>query len=163
MEYGYCGVTPNKGDTVKQTASQTTAKTLADLLRALDHRHAVTITYRDRKGELTVRTVEIHEVHAKTGDYEIVAMCRLRNEQMKTDPTIRTAQRNFDVSRIVSYTVHRMAYVLDRPAPTTYERPTPAPADDADALYIYELERDPDDANYRPRVKLTRTDMTPAA
>ena len=136
------------------TKNQTTTRTLTDLLRALDHRHAVTITYRDSKGDLTIRTVEIHEAHAKDGDYEIVAMCRLRAEQMKTDPTIRTAQRTFDVSRIVSYTVHRMAYVLARPEPTTYERPAPAPSDDADALYVYELERDPDDADYRPRVHL---------
>jgi len=139
---------------MRLTAKQTTTRTLTDLLRALDNRHAVTITYLDSKGDTTVRTIELHEVHAKTGDYEIVAMCRLRNEQMKTDKTIRTGQRSFDVSRIVSYTVHRMTYVLDRPEPTTYERPAPAPADDADALYIYELERDPDDANYRPRVRL---------
>lgn len=145
------------------TSQQQTTKTLADLIRALDHRHAVTITYLDSKGELTVRTVEIHEVHAKTGDYEIVAMCRLRHEQMKTDPTIRTAQRSFDLSKVVSYTVHRMAYVLERPEPTTYERPAPAPTDDADALYIYELERDPDDADYRPRRKLSQTDTRLAA
>src|SRR4051812_46765611 len=122
------------------TAKQTTTQTLTDLLRALTNRRAVTLTYRDSKGEITVRTVELHEVHAKAGDYEIVAMCRLRNEQMKTDPTIRTAQRRFDLSNVVSYTVHRMAYVLTRPEPTLYERPAPAPADDADALYIYELE-----------------------
>jgi len=148
---------------MKRIDQQTATKTLSDLLRALDHRNVVTLTYVDSKGETTVRTVEIHEVHAKDGDYEIVAMCRLRNEQMKTDPTIRTAQRSFDLSKVVSYTVHRMAYVLERPAPTTYERPAPAPTDDADALYIYELERDPDDADYTPRRKLARTDLTPAA
>jgi hypothetical protein len=148
---------------MKRTDQQTTRKTLADLLRALDHRWAVTITYRDRKGDITVRTVELHEVHAKAGDHELVAMCRLRNEQMKTDPTIRTAQRSFDLSKVISYTVHRMAYVLDRPAPTTYERPAPAPADDADPLYIYELERDPDDADHQPRRKLTQTDTGLAA
>jgi hypothetical protein len=148
---------------MRLTAKQTTTRTLTDLLRALDNRHAVTITYVDSKGDVTIRTIELHEVHAKTGDYEIVAMCRLRNEQMKTDPTIRTAQRSFDLSKVVSYTVHRMAYVLTRPEPTTYERPAPAPTDDADALYIYELQRDPDDADYTPRRKLARTDMTPAA
>jgi predicted DNA-binding transcriptional regulator YafY len=146
------------------TSQQQTTKTLADLIRASDHRNAVTITYlKAGETEATVRTVEIHEVHAKNGDYEIVAMCRLRHEQMKTDPTIRTAQRSFDVSRIVSYTVHRMAYVLDRPEPTTYERPAPAPADDADALYIYELERDPDDADHQPRRKLAQGDTRLAA
>lgn len=148
---------------MKLTAKQDTKKTLTDLLRASDNRFAVTITYLDSKGDLTIRTIEIHELHAKAGDYEIVAMCRLRNEQMKTDPTICTAQRSFDLSNVISYTVHRMAYVLERPEPTTYERPAPAPADDADALYIYELERDPDDANYRPRAKLTQTSTDLAA
>jgi len=148
---------------MRLTAKQTTTRTLTDLLRALDNRHAVTITYVDSKGDTTIRTIEIAEVHAKTDDYQIVAMCRLRNEQMKTDPTIRTAQRDFDLSRIVSYTVHRIAYVLTRPEPTTYERPAPAPADDADALYIYELERDPDDADYRPRKRLTQSQTDLAA
>ncbi|MFJ4473198.1 WYL domain-containing protein [Streptomyces sp. NPDC089424] len=148
---------------MKHTNRQTDRKTLADLLRALDNRRAVTITYVDSKGDLTIRTIEIHEIHAKTGDYEIVAMCRLRNEQMKTDPTIRTAQRAFDLSKVISYTVHRIAYVLERPAPTTYERPDPAPVDDVDALYIYELERDPDDADHRPRRKLTASDTDLAA
>lgn len=134
------------------TSQQIVKKTLTDLLRASDHRNAVTLTYVDIKGETTVRTIEIHEVHAKNGDYEIVAMCRLRNDQ-----------RSFDLSKVVSYTVHRMAYALTRPDPTTYERPAPAPADDAHALYIYELERDPDDADYRPRTKLTQTSTDLAA
>jgi predicted DNA-binding transcriptional regulator YafY len=137
---------------MRLTAKQTTTRTLTDLLRALDNRHAVTITYVDSEGDVTIRTIEIAEVHAKTGDYEIVAMCRLRNEQ-----------RSFDLSKVVSYTVHRMAYVLTRPEPTTYERPAPAPTDDADALYIYELERDPDDADYQPRRKLAQTDTSLAA
>jgi hypothetical protein len=47
-----------------------------------------------------------------------------------------------------------MAFVLARPEPTTYERPEPQPADDAQALFFYELARDKDDADYRPRVKL---------
>jgi predicted DNA-binding transcriptional regulator YafY len=128
---------------MKLTANQTTTRTLTDLLRAASHRHAATITYLDSKGALTVRTVELHEVHAKTGDYELVVMCRLEN-----------AERHLSLSGILAYTVHRMAYVLTRPQPTTYQRPAPAPTDDADALYTYELERDPDDANYRPRVRL---------
>lgn len=138
---------------MKHTAQQATTKTLTDLLRALDHRFAVTITHlKAGETEPTVRTIEIHEVHAKTGDYEIVAMCRLRNEQ-----------RTFDLSRVLSYTVHRMAYVLKRPGPTTYERPAPAPTDDADALYYYEMARDIDDADYQPRRKLTQTDANLAA
>lgn len=148
---------------MRNTKGQKVTKTLTDFLRALDNRTCVTITYVDSKGETTIRTVEIHEVHAKNGDYEIVAMCRLRAEQMKTDPTIRTAQRSFDLSKVISYTVHRMAYVLTRPEPTTYQRHDQAPTDDADALYIYELERDPDDADYRPRVKLDQSQTDLAA
>jgi predicted DNA-binding transcriptional regulator YafY len=134
------------------TGQQTTTKTLTDLLRALAHRNAATITYRDRNGDITIRTVELHEVHAKNGDYELIVMCRLEN-----------AERHLSLSGVISYTVHRMAYVLERPAPTTYQRPTPAPTDDANALYIYELERDPDDADHQPRVKLTQTSTDLAA
>lgn len=47
-----------------------------------------------------------------------------------------------------------MAFVLTRPEPTTYERPAPAPADSETALIHFELARDKDDADYRPRVRL---------
>ncbi|MEU1078503.1 hypothetical protein ABZ404_38590, partial [Streptomyces sp. NPDC005878] len=97
--------------------------------------------------------IEIHEFRTtKAGDITIIAMCRLRGEE-----------RPFTLNGIVSYTVHRAAYVLTRPEPTVYERPAPAPADDADALYYYELARDKDDADYRPRRKLTQTDTDLAA
>ena len=158
---------------MRHTAKQTQHRTLTDLYRALDHQHAVTITYLDEKGEETVRTIEIFEIRTSApvidgdtiteGPLMVHAMCRLRNAQMKTDPSIRSAERQFDVSRIIAYTIHRMAYVLTRPEPTTYERPTPPPADDAQALFFYELARDRDDADYRPRVKLTQTDARLAA
>ncbi|MFD8384265.1 WYL domain-containing protein [Streptomyces sp. NPDC059679] len=137
---------------MKHTNRQTQHRTLTDLTRALDHRHAVTLTYRDRDNEITVRTVEIHELHAKTGDVEITAMCRLRK-----------AERKFDVSRIISYTVHRMAYVLERPAPTKYERPAPVVAYSVQDLVDAELALDPDDADHTPRKKLTQTDTHLAA
>jgi hypothetical protein len=89
-------------------------------------------------------------------------MCRLRAIEMQTDPRIRSAERTFNVSQISAYTVHRMAYVLDRPAPTKYVRPAPAPVDNADALYFYELARDQDDADYTPRT-LIQTDAALAA
>jgi predicted DNA-binding transcriptional regulator YafY len=138
---------------VKHTNRQTTTQTLTDLYRALDRRHAVTITYRDDQGEETVRTVEGHELRTTAdGDIVLVAMCRLRADE-----------RNFRISKIRSYTVHRAGYTMERPAPTTYERPEPAPADDTQALFFYELARDKDDADYRPRVKLTQTDTGLAA
>lgn len=55
-----------------------------------------------------------------------------------------------------------MGYVLTMPENTTYETPEPQPADDAQALFLYELARDRDDADYRPR-KLIQTDTSLAA
>jgi hypothetical protein len=154
-------------------ASQTRTKTLTDLYRALSHQHAVTITYQGRDGEITVRTVEVHELRTsavtitktgevKCGDIMIVAMCRHRATELAEraaageDVQGKTAEREFRLSGILSYTVHRIGYVLTRPEPTVYERPAPAPADDEAAIVHFELERDPDDADYRPRVRLTQ-------
>lgn len=148
---------------MKLTANQTQTRTLTDLYRAMDHGRAVTITYlKPGETEPTVRTVEIHELRTAGlkvtkkritgGGIVIIAMCRLRGER-----------REFLLSGVLSYTVHRMGYVLTMPENTTYEAPEPAPADDARALFFYELARDQDDADYRPRVKLTQTDLHPAA
>ncbi|MEV5703060.1 WYL domain-containing protein [Streptomyces anthocyanicus] len=130
---------------MKLTGRQTQTKTLTDLFRALTNQHAVTVTYTDDKGETTVRTVELHEIRTNgTGGIDLIVMCRLRQ-----------AERKLSLAGVSAYTVHRgMAYVLDRPAPTTYERPEPQPADDVQALFFYELARDKDDADYRPRVRL---------
>lgn len=138
---------------MKHTAKQPTTTTLADLYRAIDHRWAVTLTYTDEHGETTIRTVELHELRTNNdGGIELVVMCRLRQ-----------AERKLALAGVSAYTVHRMAYVLTRPEPTTYERPEPAPADDARALYFYELARDRDDADYRPRRKLVKADTDLAA
>ncbi|MFF1574738.1 WYL domain-containing protein [Leifsonia sp. NPDC058292] len=139
---------------MKHTDRQPATKTLADLYRAIDRRHAVTITYlKPGETEPTVRTIEIAEIRTTTdGGIVLIAMCRLRN-----------AERQFHLEGVQAYTLHRIAYVLTRPEPTTYERPAPAPADDAQALYFYELARDKDDADYRPRVKLTQSQTDLAA
>jgi predicted DNA-binding transcriptional regulator YafY len=145
------------------TKNQTQTRTLADLYRALDHRRAVTITYlKPGETEPTVRTIEIDSLRTASlkvtkkaisgGGIVITAMCRLRGER-----------REFHLSGILTYTVHRTAYVLTMPENTTYQAPEPAPADDAQALFFYELARDQDDADYRPRVRLTQTDLTHAA
>ncbi|MFE1949949.1 hypothetical protein ACFW9D_05705 [Streptomyces sp. NPDC059524] len=139
---------------MKHTNRQPATKTLADLYRAADHRRAVTITYlKPGETEPTVRTIEIAELRTTSvkaskgqltgGGIVIVAMCRLRS-----------ARREFHVSGLIAYTVHRIGYVLTMPPNTTYEAPAPAPADDAQALFFYELARDRDDADYRPRVRL---------
>jgi hypothetical protein len=162
------------------TKNQTVRKTLADLYRAIDNGHVVTLTYTDRDGVTTIRTVEPHTIRTtsvtitKTGEvhgggFAVIAMCRLRAAELEAaaaageDVTGETAEREFQLDRMSEYTVHRMAFVLARPEPTTYERPEPAPADDADALFFYELARDRDDADYRPRVKLAQTDTSLAA
>lgn len=135
------------------TKNQTTTKTLADLYRALDRAQVVTITYVDRDGSESIRTIEPADLRTtEDGDIVIVAMCRLRGDE-----------RSFRISRIRAYTLHKMAFTLERPAPTTYERPAPAPTDDVQALFFYELARDKDDADYQPRVKLTQSQTSLAA
>jgi hypothetical protein len=154
----------NKGDTtMRLTAKQTQTRTLTDLYKALDRQHAVTITYlKPGETEPTVRTVEIHELRTTApkikrgvisgGGIIVIAMCRLRGEA-----------REFHLSGILAYTVHRIGYVLQRPVNTTYEPTEQAPADDETALIYFELERDPDDADYRPRRKLTQSQTDLAA
>ena len=94
---------------MKHTNRQTSTKTLADLYRALDRRQAVTITYLDDNGDETIRTIEPYDIRTtKAGRIQVRAMCRLRSEA-----------RGFYTDRIVSYTLHRMAFVLDRPEATT--------------------------------------------
>jgi predicted DNA-binding transcriptional regulator YafY len=141
------------------TKNQTVRKTLADLYRAIDNGHVVTLTYTGRDGVTKVRSVEPFEISTTSeGEIRVHAMCRLAYADDPTD-----AERAFTIARVLSYTVHRMAFVLTRPEPTTYERTAPAPTDDAQALFFYELARDTDDADYRPRVRLTQTDTDLAA
>ncbi|MFF1444089.1 hypothetical protein [Streptomyces sp. NPDC058295] len=166
---------------MKLTQNQSRTKTLADLYRAIDRQHAVTITHlKPGETEPIVRTIEISDLRttavkiSKTGqisggDIEVHAMCRLRAaeiDQKKAageDTTGMTAARKFLLSDILSYTVHRIGYVLTRPTNTTYE-PTPtAPNHNETALIWFELERDQDDADYRPRRKLTTEDTDLAA
>ena len=144
---------------MKLTAKQTQTKTLADLYRAIDHGWCVTLTYTDEDGLTTIRTIEPFAFSTtKAGGIRLHAMCRLAATENPDD-----AERAFTVSRITAYTVHRMTFVLERPEPTTYERPAPAPTDDETALIYFELERDPDDADYRPRIKLAQDQTDLAA
>ncbi|MER6092478.1 WYL domain-containing protein [Streptomyces bluensis] len=94
---------------MKLTARQTSTKTLADLYRSIDRKHCVTITFVDEAGETTIRTIEPYDIRTtKSGSIRVHAMCRLRADA-----------RSFDVARIVSYTCHRIGFVLDRPEATT--------------------------------------------
>lgn len=124
---------------MKHTHRQTTRHTLTDLYRALDRQHAVTITYLRQDGTETIRTVEPFDVRTtKAGRILIRAMDRATGEA-----------RSFYVDAIRAYTLHRSAFVIDRPADTTPTRP--APAHSAGALIAYELNRDTITAALRAR------------
>ncbi|MGW0704104.1 WYL domain-containing protein [Streptomyces sp. NPDC002867] len=116
-------------NTMKRTARQTSTRTLADLIRAMDGKRAVTITYIDSDGEESVRTIEIHDIRTTSKGRIIVrAMCRMRGEM-----------RTFHPEQIVSYTIHRMRFVLD--APTGETRFTHAAQTEAELISL-EMDRD---------------------
>ncbi|MGY3341148.1 putative DNA-binding transcriptional regulator YafY [Streptomyces filamentosus] len=118
-------------NSMKITAGQTSARTLADLIRAMDGQRAVTITYVDGKGEETVRTIEIHNVLTTSkGGIILRAMCRTRGEM-----------RTFSVEQVTAYTVHRIRFVLPVPAEKA-EVPAAHLACTVDEMVDMELERD---------------------
>lgn len=88
-----------------RTANETQQATLARLLKAMDAKHPVTITYTKADGSETVRTIEAYDVHTtKAGDIVIKAMDRESGES-----------RTWRLDRIQAYTVHRTAFVLPEP------------------------------------------------
>lgn len=116
-------------NTMKRTARQTSTRTLADLIRAMDGKRAVTITYIDSDGEESVRTIEIHDIRTTSKGRIIVrAMCRMRGEM-----------RTFHPEQIVSYTIHRLRFLLD--APTGETRFTHAAKTEAELISL-EMDRD---------------------
>ena len=101
---------------MRHTANETSTTTLTRLIKALDKRQPVTITYlkeeKDQAGKKTgalvetVRTVEIYDFYVSAaGDILAKAMDRETGEM-----------RSFRTDRISSYTVHRTAYTVARPA-----------------------------------------------
>lgn len=132
---------------MKLTAKQTTTRTLTDLCRSIKRAHAVSITYIDETGAESIRTIEPYDIRTtKSGRIRVHAMCRLRGDA-----------RSFDVARIISYTCHQIAFVLDRPEATT-------PAGhgivvrSANQLIARELGRD-----YLPTRRITRNQTDLAA
>jgi predicted DNA-binding transcriptional regulator YafY len=90
---------------MRHTANETSTKTLARLIKALDVKHPVTITYTKADDTTTLRTVEIFDiVVSAAGDILLKAMDRETGEA-----------RSFRLDRLVSYTIHRTAYVVARP------------------------------------------------
>lgn len=91
---------------MRHTANETTTQTLTRLIKALDAKHPVTITYIKADGTTTIRTIEIYDITVSAaGDIVLKAMDRETGEA-----------RSFRLDRLVSYTVHRTAYSVTRPA-----------------------------------------------
>jgi predicted DNA-binding transcriptional regulator YafY len=91
---------------MRHTKNETSTTTLTRLIKALDAKHPVTITYIKADDTETIRTIEIYDiVVSAAGDILLKAMDRETGET-----------RSFRLDRLVSYTVHRTAYVVARPA-----------------------------------------------
>ncbi|KUF18453.1 WYL domain-containing protein [Streptomyces silvensis] len=98
---------------MRHTAHETSTQTLTRLIKALDNQHPITITYTKADGTETIRTIEIFDITVTTaGDIVLRAMDRTSGEA-----------RSFRLDRIQTYTVHRTAYVVPRPAA---DEPRPA-------------------------------------
>jgi predicted DNA-binding transcriptional regulator YafY len=91
---------------MRHTKNETSTTTLTRLITALDKQQPVTITYTKADGTETLRTIEIFDVIVTAaGDIVLRAMDRDTAEA-----------RSFRLDRLISYTVHRTAYVVERPA-----------------------------------------------
>jgi len=101
---------------MRHTNRETSTTTLTRLIKALDAKHPVTVSYlkeeKDDAGRKTgrlvetVRTLEIYDVVVSNADDILLkAMDRETGES-----------RSFRLDRLVSYTTHRSAYTVARPA-----------------------------------------------
>lgn len=98
---------------MKRTDRETSTQTLTRFIKALDANHPVTITYIKADGTETIRTIELYDITiSAAGDLLLKAMDRETGEA-----------RTFRLDRLVSYTIHRSAYVVARPAAEPKERP----------------------------------------
>lgn len=111
--------TNQRGNAMKHTGRQTSTKTLADLCRSLDRKQAVTITFlkeeKDEHGKKTgrlietVRTVEPYDVRTTHEGFIVI---KAMDRETAESRTIR-------LDRILTYTCHRIPFILDRPEATT--------------------------------------------
>lgn len=98
---------------MRHTKNETSTTTLVRLIKALDAKHPVTITYVKADGSTTVRTIELYDITVSAaGDIVLRAMDRETGEA-----------RSFRLDRLVSYTIHRTAYVIAHPVT---DEPRPA-------------------------------------
>ena len=90
---------------MRHTKNETVTQTLTRLIRALDKKQPVSLTYVKSDGTTTIRTIETYDiVISNAGDILIKAMDRETGEA-----------RSFRLDRIVSYSTHRAAYLVPRP------------------------------------------------
>ncbi|WP_202239898.1 WYL domain-containing protein [Actinacidiphila reveromycinica] len=112
---------------LKRTTQQSTTATVADLLRAMTGRFAVTITYA-KPEETSIRTIEIHDV-LTSKDGRIIVLAADRG-----------GVRTFHPEKIDAYTLlHRVPFTMAPPA--GYDRPVPVPRSTAQVVAL-ELGRD---------------------
>ena len=90
---------------MRHTNRETNTQTLTRLIKALDAKHPVTITYTKADGTETIRTIEIADVIV-TAAGDIVLRAAARDTQ---------EMRSFRIDRIEAYTVHRTAYTVVLP------------------------------------------------
>lgn len=91
---------------MRHTKNETSTQTLTRLIKALDAKHPVTITYTKADGTETIRTIELADIIV-TNAGDIVLRAADRDTQ---------EMRSFRIDRLVSYTIHRTAYVVELPA-----------------------------------------------
>jgi len=113
------------------TKNQTTDRTLADMYRALDHQHPVTITYVKADGSETIRTIEIVEVRSTKAGAVILRAADRQSGELRT----------FRADRITAYTTHRTAYTVVLPA-TDHPTTVPVAPTTVAALIAFEIARD---------------------
>ncbi|MDX2954592.1 WYL domain-containing protein [Streptomyces caniscabiei] len=114
---------------MRHTNNETSTTTLTRLITALDKQHPVTITYTKADGSEAIRTIEIADILVTAaGDIVLRAMDRDTQEM-----------RSFRIDRIQTYTVHRTAYVVERPAVDEPKTRTPQGLASVTVLYPVDL------------------------
>lgn len=84
-------------------------RTYQAIVKAMRLQHPVTISYADADGNTSVRTIEVYAANrSKAGNRYFKAMDRQTGES-----------RSWRLDRISFYTIHRTAFLIERPAPTT--------------------------------------------
>lgn len=84
-------------------------KTWDTFVKAAKNRHPVTISYTREDGITSVRTIEIYSANrSKAGNRYVKAMDRQTGES-----------RSWRLDRISFYTIHRTAFLVERPEPAS--------------------------------------------